>query len=93
LLGALTSARFPITWDQLIEKEALRFKALEHVGSDVAEYQRAMSVCGLIEHELPGALSYVDAPGWQGFFYERLCNSVGAVICPAFMRGSYGRWP
>jgi hypothetical protein len=39
------------------------------------------------------ALSYVDAPGWQGFFYERLCNSIGAVICPAFMRGSYGRWP
>jgi hypothetical protein len=36
-------------------------------------------------------LSYVDAPGWQGFFYERLCNSVGC----SRMFGLYARllWP
>jgi hypothetical protein len=32
LLGAVTLARFPITWNQLIEKEALKFKDLVHVG-------------------------------------------------------------
>ena len=26
-------------------------------------------------------------------FYERLCKTVGAVICPAFVRGCYGHWP
>jgi hypothetical protein len=39
------------------------------------------------------ALSYVDAPVWQEFFMSVRAIRSGAVICPAFVRGSYGRWP
>jgi hypothetical protein len=39
------------------------------------------------------ALSYVDAPGWQGFFYERLCNSVGCSHMSGLYARLYGRWP
>ena len=36
-LGAGTLARFPITWNRLIEKEALEFKDLVHVGIEKVE--------------------------------------------------------
>jgi hypothetical protein len=36
------------------------------------------------------ALSYVDAPIWQGLG-ERFCKLVGAVICPACWRGTEDR--
>ena len=35
--GAVTLARFPITWNQSIEKEALEFKDLAHVGIEKVE--------------------------------------------------------
>jgi hypothetical protein len=40
LLGAVTLARFPITWNQLIEKEALKFKDL------MSESKKSSNVCG-----------------------------------------------
>jgi len=37
--------------------------------------------------------SYVDVSVWQEFFKSVHAIRSGAVMCPAFVRGFYGRWP
>jgi len=60
-------------------------------GRSIGKYRKDQIVFSCPASALLRALSYVDAPVWQGFFYERSCNTVGC----SHMSGLRARlfWP